>query len=76
MRRAVVVAVLVSALVGVVGAESIIKAKNATLPKGSISVEEIETVMVQAPALNGAENAAMAAGKPSQTIRGTTYAMY
>lgn len=77
MRRAVVVAVLVSALVGVVGAESIIKAKNAALPKGSVSVEEIETVMVEAPALlNGTVNAALAAEKPSQPTRGTTYAMY
>jgi hypothetical protein len=76
MRRAAVVAVLVSALVGVVGAESIIKAKNAALPKGSITVEEIETVMAEAPALKDAANVTLATDKTSQTSRGTTYAMY
>ncbi len=76
MRHAVVVAVLVSALVGVVGAESIIKAKNAALPKGNVTVEEIETVMAEAPALTGADSAILAAGKPSQTTRGASYAMY
>lgn len=75
MRRAAVVAILVSALVGAVGAESIIKAKHAALPKGSVTVEEIETVMVEAPALNGVDNTALTA-EHKQPARGTTYAMY
>lgn len=75
MRRAAVAAILVSALVGVVGAESIIKAKHAALPKGSVTVEEVETVMVEAPTLNGVDATALAA-KHSQPVRGTTYAMY
>jgi hypothetical protein len=74
MRRAVVVAVLVSALVGVVGAESLIKAQRATLPHGNITVEEVETVMVEAPALNAADSAV--AVKADQPIRGSSYAMY
>lgn len=71
MRRAAVVAILVSALVGVVGAESIIKAKSA-LPKGNVSVEEIETVMVEAPAIDSV----VAAVNAGEQKRGTTYAMY
>ena len=74
MRRAAVVAILVSALVGVVGAESIIKAKHAALPKGSVTVEEIETVTVTAPALD-TESVALTANR-NQSVRGTTYAMY
>ncbi|MDB6061899.1 MAG: hypothetical protein JWM78_2002 [Verrucomicrobiaceae bacterium] len=72
MRRVAVVAVLVSALVGVVGAESVIKAKNSSLPKGSVVVEEVETVMVEATALKAVDSIANA----SQTVRGTSYAMY
>lgn len=74
MRRAAVVAVLVSALVGIVGAESVIKAKNASLPKASVTVEEVETVMVEASAVN--DIAAVAAAKPGQTAQGASYAMY
>jgi hypothetical protein len=51
MRRVAVVAVLVSVLAGAVGAESVIKAAhNANLPKGSITVEEVQTVVAVAEA--------------------------
>lgn len=52
MRRKVVAAVLAAALVGVVGAESIIKAREATLPKGKVTVEEVESVVVTASRLD------------------------
>jgi hypothetical protein len=55
MRRNVVVAILAAALVGVVGAEGIIKAREATLPRGKVTVEEVESVTVTAPRLNGAD---------------------
>ncbi|MFT3929067.1 MAG: hypothetical protein QM709_02115 [Spongiibacteraceae bacterium] len=48
MRRKVAVAVLTAALVGVVGAEGILKAREASLPKGKITVEEVEVVTVTA----------------------------
>ena len=54
MRRKVVVAVLAAALVGVVGAEGIIKAREATLPKGKVTVEEIDSVVVTASRLDSA----------------------
>lgn len=54
MRRKLVVAVLAAALVGVVGAEGIIKAREATLPKGSVTVEEVESVVVEASRLDSA----------------------
>lgn len=73
MRRAIVVAVLVSALVGVVGAESVIKAQRAALPHGNVTVEEVETVMVEAPAFNATDS--VVAVKADQPIRGS-YAMY
>lgn len=76
MRRAVVVAVLVSALVGAVGAESVIKAQRAALPQGNVTVEEVETVMVEAPALKAVDNAALVAAKAGQPVRGSSYAMY
>src|SRR5690606_29873968 len=74
MRRVVLAAVFVSALVGVVGADSIIKAKNAGLPYGSITTEEIETVMVEASALG--LDSAVVATNAGKTQRGTAYAMY
>lgn len=76
MRRAVVVAVLVSALVGAVGAESVIKAQRAALPHGNVTVEEIETVMVEAPALTAADDSVLVAAKADQPVRGSSYAMY
>lgn len=75
MRRAVVVAVLVSALVGAVGAESVIKSQRAALPQGNVTVEEVETVMVVAPAL-AADSAVLVAAKADQPVRGAHYAMY
>ena len=44
MRRNVVVAVLTAALVGVVGAEGIMKARDAALPKGTVTVEQVFSV--------------------------------
>lgn len=55
MRRKVVAAVLAAALVGVVGAESILKAREASLPKGQVIVEEVESVTVTASRLYGAD---------------------
>ncbi len=60
MRRKVVAAVLAAALVGVVGAEGIIKAREASLPKGRVIVEEVESVTVTAARLNDAEQPAIA----------------
>lgn len=54
MRRKVVVAVLAAALVGVVGAEGIFKARQAALPKGTVTVEEVEAVVVEASRLDSA----------------------
>ncbi len=54
MRRKIVVAVLAAALVGVVGAEGILKARDAALPKGSVTVEEVESVVVEASRLDSA----------------------
>lgn len=49
MRRVAVVAIVVSALAGAVGAEAMIKARsNAALPKATITVEEVESVTVEA----------------------------
>lgn len=56
MRRKVVVAVLAAALVGVVGAESILKAREASLPKGRVIVEEVETVTVTASRLDSSDD--------------------
>ncbi len=55
MRRKVVVAVLAAALVGAVGAEGIIKAREASLPKGKVTVEEVESVVVTASRLDASE---------------------
>lgn len=52
MRRNVVVAVLAAALVGVVGAEGIIKAREAALPKGTVTVEVLDSVVVEASRLD------------------------
>ncbi len=52
MRRKLVVAVLAAALVGVVGAEGILKAREAALPKGTVTVEEVESVVVEANRLD------------------------
>lgn len=55
MRRKVVAAVLAAALVGVVGAESILKAREASLPKGRVIVEEVESVTVTATRLDSTD---------------------
>lgn len=55
MRRKVVAAVLAAALVGVVGAESILKAREASLPKGRVIIEEVESVTVTATRLDSAD---------------------
>lgn len=55
MRRKVVVAVLAAALVGAVGAEGILKAREASLPKGRVIVEEVESVTVTATRLSADE---------------------
>lgn len=60
MRRKVVVAVLAAALVGAVGAESILKAREASLPKGRVIVEEVESVTVTATRLDSEQPAAVA----------------
>lgn len=65
MRRAAVVAVLVSALVGAVGAEAMIKARSAALPKATITVEEVDSVTVEASAINAGSNTT--AGNPSMS---------
>ncbi len=51
-RKAVIAAVLAAALVGAVGAEGIIKARHAALPKGTITVEEVDSVVVEANRLD------------------------
>jgi hypothetical protein len=55
-RKAVIAAVLAATLVGVVGAEGIFKAREAALPKGSVTVEEVESVVVEASRLDSAED--------------------
>jgi hypothetical protein len=55
MRRKVAIVVLAAALVGVVGAEGIIKAREAALPKGIITVEEVDSVVVEASVSREAE---------------------
>lgn len=52
-RKAVIAVVLAAALVGVVGAEGILKARDATLPKGTVTVEAVESVVVEASRLDG-----------------------
>lgn len=53
MRRVAAVVALVSVLAGAVGAESVFKAvQNANLPKGSVTVEEVQTVVVEASVLS------------------------
>ena len=54
-RKAVVAAVLAAALVGAVGAEGIFKAREAALPKGTVTVEEVEAVVVEANRLDDTE---------------------
>ena len=53
-RKAVIAAVLAAALVGVVGAEGIFKAREAALPKGTITVEEVDSVIVEASRVDSA----------------------
>lgn len=65
MRRKIVVAVLAAALVGVVGAEGIIKARNANLPKGVITIEEVDAVTVTASPAIDADGEQLAASKTS-----------
>jgi hypothetical protein len=74
MRRLAVVATLV-VLASAVGAESIIKAvQDANLPKGTVTVEEVETVVAVASALsNDTLNAANPSDKPTQDL---AYAMH
>lgn len=56
MRRVAAVVALVSVLAGAVGAESVYKAvQNANLPKGSVTVQEIENVIVEASITNPAD---------------------
>jgi hypothetical protein len=71
MRRVAVIAVVVSALVGAVGAEAMIKARSNALPKATITVEEIESVTVEASALN-VNNEIVTAD--TQPMNGNTYA--
>lgn len=52
-RKAVIAVVLAAALVGVVGAEGILKARDAALPKGTVTVEAVESVVVEASRLDG-----------------------
>ncbi len=47
-RKVAVAAVLAAALVGVVGADSIIKAREAALPQAKIIVEDVDSVVVTA----------------------------
>ena len=54
-RKVVIAAVLAAALVGVVGAEGILKAREAALPKGTVTVEEVESVTVEASGLDSAD---------------------
>ena len=70
MRRLAVVAALVSVLAGAVGAESAIKAvQNANLPKGSVTVEEVQTVVTEAGVLSSEMlNAATPSNKPTQDL--------
>jgi hypothetical protein len=67
---------LVSVLAGAVGAESVIKAvQNSQLPKGSITVEEIQTVVAEAKVLSSVEGDTLA--KPSDTsTQDLAYAMH
>lgn len=69
MRRLAVVATLV-VLASAVGAESIIKAvQHANLPKGTVTVEEVETVVTVASALSeDMLNAAVPSNKPTQDL--------
>ncbi len=60
MRRKAVAAVLAAALVGAVGAESILKAREASLPKGRVIVEEMESVTVTATRLDSDQPTAIA----------------
>jgi hypothetical protein len=76
MRRVAVVAILVSVLAGAVGAESAIKAvNNAHLPKGSVTVEEVQTVVAVAEVLSSAgdESAPNTSDKSTQDL---AYAMH
>lgn len=51
-RKVVVIAVLAAALVGVVGAESILKAREAALPKARVIIEEVDSITVTASRLD------------------------
>jgi hypothetical protein len=69
MRRLAAVATLV-VLASAVGAESIFKAvQNANLPKGTVTVEEVETVVTVAGALsNDMLNAATPSDRSTQDL--------
>lgn len=71
MRRVAAIAVVVSALIGAVGAEAMIKARSSALPKATITVQEIESVTVEASALN-INNEIVTAD--TQPMNGNTYA--
>lgn len=75
MRRLAVVAVLAAALVGAVGAENIIKARQAALPHGVITVEDIDTVTVEASRLESSNEIVPATAKRDLQTRDVTYAM-
>lgn len=69
MRRLAAVATLVvlASAVGAVGAESIIKAvQNHNLPRGVVTVEEVETVVAVASAVN--DDMVNASNKPTQDL--------
>lgn len=70
MRRVAAVVALVSVLAGAVGAESVIKAvQNASLPKGTVTVQEVQTVVVEAGVLsNDMLNAANPTDKSTQDL--------
>jgi len=76
MRRLAVVAVLAAALVGAVGAENIIKARQAALPHGVITVEEVDNVTVEASRLESTNDLApVVAETHDLQARDVTYAM-
>lgn len=76
MRRVAATAVLVAALVGVVGAESALKARNAALPHGTITVEEVDSVTVEAAKLDSPTENATLAAQSANSPRDVAYAMH
>jgi hypothetical protein len=68
---------LVTVLAGAVGAESAIKAvHNAHLPKGSVTVEEVQSVAVEAAALNSDDELRNVAKTSDKSMQDVTYAMH